>query len=81
MQNFNFPSSLGIWAGWKGLTSGLSFVVSNYEFVTPIGILGQVLDCIDPWSLNPYLLTWLLPWRQVFSRHGSIIMIMSVARI
>ena len=26
----------------KGLTSWLSFVVSNCEFVSPIGILGQV---------------------------------------
>ena len=31
----------------KGLTSWLSFVVSNFEFVTfPFGILGVVLDCI-----------------------------------
>ena len=29
----------------KGLTSWLSFVVSNYEFVTPGS--GVVLDCID----------------------------------
>ena len=39
--------SLFICALWspagKGLTSWLSFVVSNFEFVTfPIGILGQV---------------------------------------
>ena len=26
----------------KGLTFWLSFVVSNCEFVTPIGILGQI---------------------------------------
>ena len=33
-----------LWSpAWKGLASWLSFVVSNFEFVTfPIGILGQV---------------------------------------
>ena len=42
----------------KGLTSWLSFVVSNWEFVifhwNPGS--GVVLDCIDSLSLHPYLL-------------------------
>ena len=45
----------------KGLTSWLSFVVSNCEFVTfPLVSWvcgsGVVLDCIDSCSLYPYLL-------------------------
>ena len=46
----------------KRLTPLLSFVVSNCEFVTfhwyPRS--GVVLDCIDSWSLYPYLL-WNVP--------------------
>ena len=39
----------------KGLTSWLSFVMFNCVFVTfPCGIL--VLNCMDPWSLLPFLL-------------------------
>ena len=43
----------------KGLTSWLSFVVSDCEFVTfpLVSWAGVVLYCIDSWSLHPYLLT------------------------
>ena len=42
----------------KGLTSWLSFVMSNCEFVTSHWYPGSdaVLDCIDSLSLHPYLL-------------------------
>ena len=39
----------------KGLTSWLSFVVSNCEFVNPGS--GVLLNCIDSRSLHPYLLS------------------------
>ena len=46
----------------KGLTSWLSLVVSNCEFVTfpLVSWSGVVLDCIDSRSLHPYLLCILL---------------------
>ena len=48
----------------KGLTSRLSFVVSNCEFVTFLSHWypgsGVVLDCIDSLSLHPYLLISIL---------------------
>ena len=41
----------------KGLTSWLLFVVSNYESLSNwYPGSGVVLDCIDSWSLHPYLL-------------------------
>ena len=44
----------------KGLTSWLSFVVSTVSLSLSHWYLGSgvVLDCIDSWSLHPYLL-WL----------------------
>ena len=52
-----FICALGSPAG-KGMTSWLPFVVSNCEFVTfpLVSCAGVVLDCIDSWSLHPYLL-------------------------
>ena len=53
----------------KGLTSWLSFVVSDCEFVTFPLVLGSgvVLDCIDSWSLHPCLLFLAIqvriPWK------------------
>ena len=52
------------WASWspagKGLTSWLSFVVSSVSLSLSHWYPGSgvVLDCIDSWSLQPYLL-WL----------------------
>ena len=42
----------------KGLNSWLSFVVSNYEFVTfpLVSWVRYGTWCIDSWSLHPYLL-------------------------
>ena len=41
----------------KGLTSSLSFVVSNCEFVTfPLASWVRCGYCIDSWNLHPYLL-------------------------
>ena len=42
----------------KGLTSWLSFVMSNCEFVTSHWYPGSgvVLDCINSWSLPSFLL-------------------------
>ena len=42
----------------KGLTSWLSFIVYNCEFVTFLWYPGSgvVLDCTDSGSLHPYLL-------------------------
>ena len=45
----------GLWSpAGKGLTSWLSFVVSIVSHWYPGS--GVVLDCIDTWSLHPYLL-------------------------
>ena len=56
-------ASLFICALWspagKGLTSWLSFVVSNCEFVPWSGV---VLNCIHSWSLHPCLLWKVLYW-------------------
>ena len=53
-------ASLFIIALWspprKGLTSWLSFVMSNYEVVTWCPRSGVVLDCIDSLSLPSFLL-------------------------
>ena len=47
----------------KGLTSGLSFLVSTVSLLLSHWYPGSgvVLDCIDSWSLHPYLL-----WKNVF---------------
>ena len=66
------PFICALWSpAGKGLTSWLSFVVSNCEFVTCSRLWcltvslslshrypgsGVVLDCIDSWSLHPFLL-------------------------
>ena len=44
----------------KGLTSWLSFVVSTVSLSLSHWYPGSgvVLDCIDSWSLHPYLLLW-----------------------
>ena len=58
-------SICGLWStAGKGLTSMLSFVVSSCEFVTIHWYLGSgvVLDCIDSWSVHPYLLTCINPF-------------------
>ena len=46
----------------KGLTSCLSFVVSAVSLSLSHWYPGSsvVLDCIDSWSLHPYLLRWRL---------------------
>ena len=50
----------------KGLTSWLSFVVSAVSLSLSHWYLGSgvVLDCIDSWSLHPYLL-WLKIWFKI----------------
>ena len=59
-----FCARLFICASWspagKGLTSWLSFVVSSVSLSLSHWYPGSgvVLDCIDSWSLQPYLL-WL----------------------
>ena len=48
-----------LWSpAWKGLTSWLSFVVSTVSLSLSHWYPGSgvVLDCIDSWSLHPYLL-------------------------
>ena len=46
----------------KGLTSWLSFVVSTVSLSLShwYPVSGVVLDCIDSWSLHPYLLCWVM---------------------
>ena len=57
---------VALWSpAWKGLTSWLSFVMSNCEFVTfPFCILGQVWHLIasipDLWPLSYFFLEWRL---------------------
>ena len=57
-----FCARLFICASWspagKGLTSWLSFVVSSVSLSLSHWYAGSgvVLDCIDSWSLQPYLL-------------------------
>ena len=57
-----FCARLFICALWspagKGLTSWLSFVVSTVSLLLSYWYPGSgvVLDCIDSWSLHPYLL-------------------------
>ena len=57
-----FCARLFICASWspagKGLTSWLSFVVSSVSLSLSHWYPGSgvVLDCIDSWSLQPYLL-------------------------
>ena len=61
-----FCARLFICASWspagKGLTSWLSFVVSSVSLSLSHWYPGSgvVLDCIDSWSLQPYLLTLLM---------------------
>ena len=64
---------LFIWALWspagKGLTSWLSFVVSAVSLSLSNWYPGSgvVLDCIDSWSLHPYLLhTWSRLWPALY---------------
>ena len=62
-----FCARLFICASWspagKGLTSWLSFVVSSVSLSLSHWYPGSgvVLDCIDSWSLQPYLLLKSLP--------------------
>ena len=59
-----FCARLFICASWspagKGLTSWLSFMVSSVSLSLSHWYPGSgvVLDCIDSWSLQPYLLLW-----------------------
>ena len=61
-----FCARLFICASWspagKGLTSWLSFVVSSVSLSLSHWYpwSGVVLDCIDSWSLQPYLLWYLV---------------------
>ena len=61
-----FCARLFICASWspagKGLTSWLSFVVSSVSLSLSHWYPGSgvVLDCIDSWSLQPYLLIYLI---------------------
>ena len=52
----------------KGLTSLLSFVVSTVSLSLSHWYPGSgvVLDCIDSWSLHPYLLRWRQSWKPLF---------------
>ena len=61
-----FCARLFICASWspagKGLTSWLSFVMSSVSLSLSHWYPGSgvVLDCIDSWSLQPYLLLFTL---------------------
>ena len=68
-----FCARLFICASWspagKGLTSWLSFVVSSVSLSLSHWYPGSgvVLDCIDSWSLQPYLL--FLEFLHIFKRY------------
>ena len=67
-------ASLFICALWspagKGLTSWLSFVVSAVSLSLSHWYPGSgvVLDCIDSWSLHPYLLWLIFKWQMLLTR-------------
>ena len=67
-----FCARLFICASWspagKGLTSWLSFVVSSVSLSLSHWYPGSgvVLDCIDSWSLQPYLLLYISKTVKIF---------------
>ena len=74
-----FCARLFICASWspagKGLTSWLSFVVSSVSLSLSHWYPGSgvVLDCIDSWSLQPYLFWQIWNLRMVkFDQFGSL---------
>ena len=77
-----FCARLFICASWspagKGLTSWLSFVVSSVSLSLSHWYPGSgvVLDCIDSWSLQPYLLYF---QKLVFKTNYGLMQVKSIA--
>ena len=61
---------------WERVTSWLTFVVSNCEFVTFLLVSwsGVVLYCIDSWSLHPYLL-----WNKLLNMEYALFVFSSMS--